>query len=306
MATSWTQVKSKLQRQAKTDNADTLIQLCEDWNTGYHLFNDALARYYTRAQKFCNYETGQYIYQTPIDCVRVLALTAKASTSFEPPVNEVKSEQEWRRLTSVQTISSNYITDYIPLGSDKVAVWPVPSQDFANGFRFIYQPQDHDLAFDDVTSANTGMTVTATNGLTTITATGSAFNSDMAGWWFQLIGVTDNTWYEIVSATGNTLTLKSAFVGNTSSGLSWRVGQLSIIPQAYGDAPMHYALGMYFGSQGSETRAAIHLGTEERPGLFWSMLKKCRIEYSSANESSIITDDSDRTTNAWFIPYIQR
>jgi len=62
---------------------------------------------------------------------------------------------------------------------------------------------------------------------------------------------------------------------------------------------------MYFASQGNDARAAVHLGTERSPGLFWSMLDKCRAEYSSANESSIITDDADRTTNAWFIPYIQ-
>lgn len=281
-----------------------LVQLCEDWNTGYHLFNDALARYYTRAQKFCNYSVGQSIYQTPIDCVRVLGLTAKVSQSYEPPVNMVRSEAEWRRLVSVRTIASNYITDFIPLGNDKIAVFPTPSQNFTGGFRFIYQPQDHDLAFDDVTNVTTGQTVTVTNGLTTITATGAAFNADMKGWWFQLTGVTDNTWYEIVSATNTILTLKSAFVGTSGSGLTWRVGQLSIIPQSYGDAPMHYALGLRFASEGNDARAAVHLGTEERPGLFWSMLNKCRAEYSSANESSVITDDSDRSINAWFIPYI--
>ncbi len=305
MATSWTQIKAKMQRQTRTSNADVLTQLQEDWNTGYHLFNDALARYYTRAQQFANLKQGQYIYQTPVDSVRILVLTAAVTTTFEPPVNEVKSEQEWRRLVSVKTVASSYITDYIVLGSDKIAVFPTPSQNVTNGIRYIYQPQDHDLTSDDVTSVSTGQTVTATAGSATVTATGSAFTADMAGWWFQLTGVTDNTWYEIVSATSTTLTLKSAFAGNTAAALAWRVGQLSIIPQAYSDAPMHYALGMYFAAEGNDVRAAVHLGTAERPGLFWSMLNKCRSEYSSANEASVITDDADRTTNAWFIPYIQ-
>jgi len=173
MANSWTSIKAKMQRQAQTSNADVLVQLSEDWNTGYHLFNDALARYYTRAQQFANLVKGQYIYQTPVDSVRILDLTAAVTTTFEPPVNEVKSEQEWRRLVSVKTIASSYITDYIVLGSDKIAVFPTPSQNVTNGIRFIYQPQDHDLAFDDVTSVTTGQTVTVTNGLTTVTATGS-------------------------------------------------------------------------------------------------------------------------------------
>jgi hypothetical protein len=305
MANTWTDIKTKMQRQARTSNADVLAQLAQDWNTGYHLFNDSLARYYTRQQQFTDLVQGQYIYQTPIDCVRILLMTAQVTPTYEPPVNEVKSEEEWRRIVSVKTVSSSYITDYIMLGNSSFAVFPVPSQNLANGIRFVYQPQDHDLAFDDVTSVTSGKTVTVTNGSTTVTASGSAFNTDMAGWWFQLNGVTDNTRYEIESATTTTLTLKSAFVGTSGSGLGFRVGQLSIIPQAYADAPMHYALGLYFAAEGNDTRAQVHLGSEKNPGLYYQMLSKCQAEYSSANESSIITDDSDRTVNAWFIPYIQ-
>lgn len=306
MANSWTDIKTKLQRQMRSANADILIQAEQDWNTGYHLFNDELARYYTQKQQFTNLIQGQYIYQTPIDNARVLAVTAQVSSTFEPPLNEVKSEAEWRRLVSIKIISSSYITDYRVLGDDKIAVFPTPSQNLTNGLRYIYQPQDHDLAFDDVTSATSGQTISVTNGSPIVTASGSAFTTDMAGWWLQLTGVTDNSWYEVVNATATVLTLKSAFAGNTGSSLAFRVGQLSIIPQSYGDAPLHYALGMYFAAAGNDARAAIHLGDPETsPGLFYQMLERCRATYSSANESSIITDDSDRTVNAWFIPYIQ-
>jgi hypothetical protein len=312
MANSWTMIKQKLGRQMRTANADALLQAYEDWNTGYHLFNDDLARYYTQEQQFCNLVDGQFIYQTPIDCVRVLSITAQVTPSYEPPLTEVKSEAAWRRLVSIKTINGSYLTDYRVMGSDKVAVYPTPSQSLQTGFRFIYQPQDHDLAFDDVSTngygpiAGINQTVTVTNGSPTVTATGSPFTADMAGWWFQLTNVTDNTWYQIASATTSVLTLKSTFAGTSGSTLAFRVGQLSIIPQSYGDAPMHYALGMYFAAEGNDQRAAVHLGDPETsPGLFYQMLERCRAAYSSANESSIITDDSDRTINAWFIPYIQ-
>lgn len=305
MPLTWTSIKTKMQRQARTSNSDVLTQLSEDWNTGYHLFNDKLARYYTREQQFTDLKAGQYIYQTPIDCVRLLGMTAAVTSTYEVPINEVKSELEWRRLVSIKTIASNYITDYIALGSDKYAVWPVPSQNVTKGLRLFYQPQDHDLALDDVTSTSTGFTVTVTNGSQTVTASGSAFNSNMAGWWFQLTGVTDNTWYQILSATNTTLTLKNPFAGVSGSALAFRCGQQSIIPQSYSDAPMHYALGMYFGAEGDEARAQLHLGTEKRPGMFYSMLNDCKTEYSSANEASIITDETDQLTNAWFIPYVQ-
>lgn len=305
MALSWTDIKSKLARQSRTSNSDVATQLQQDWNTGYHLFNDALARYYTREQQFANLVLGQYVYQTPIDSVRILALSAVVTSSYEVPVNEVKSEQEWRRLTSVKIISSSYITDYMVQGSDKIAVFPTPSQNVTAGIRYIYQPQDHDLAFDDVTNVTSGQTVTVSNGSVTVTGTGTPFTADMAGWWFQLTGVTDNSWYQIATATTSVLTLKNPFAGNSGSTLAFRVGQLSIIPQSYADAPMHYALGMYFAAEGNDARAQVHLGTEKEPGLYYSMLESCRAEYSSANEAALITDDSDRTVNAWFIPYIQ-
>lgn len=306
MATTWTDIKAKLARQIRSSNTDVLTQAYQDWNTGYHLFNDELARYYTQEQQFANLAQGQFIYQTPIDSVRVLAITSAVTTTYEPPLNEIKSEAEWRRLVSVKTISSSYVTDYRVLGSDKIAVFPTPSQNVPNGLRYIYQPQDHDLAFDDITSTGTGQTVTVANGSTTVTASGSVFSADQAGWWFQLTGVSDNSWYQIVSATATVLTLKSAFAGTSSSGLSFRVGQLSIIPQSYSDAPLHYALGMFFAATGNDARANIHLGNPETsPGLFYQMLERCRAAYSSTNESSLITDDSDRTINAWFLPYIQ-
>lgn len=306
MAKTWSDISLKLTRQMRTANADQLAQAQDDWNTGYHLFNDDLARYYTQEQQFANLKKGQFIYQTPVDSVRVLAMTVQVSPTYEPPLTEVKSEAEWRRLTSIKTISSSYVENYRVLGDDKVALFPTPSQDVSNGIRFIYQPQDHDLSQIDVTSVTSAATVTVTSGSPTVTATGSAFTADMAGWWFQLTGVTDNTWYQVVSATATTLTLKSAFAGTTGSGLAFRVGQLSIIPQSYTDAPMHYALGMYFYGVGNQARGDLHLGKPENsPGLFYQMLERCRAAYSSANESSVITDDSDRMVNSWFIPYIQ-
>lgn len=305
MAQTWSMTKAKLARQMRTSNADVLVQAYEDWNTGYHLFNDELARYYTQEQQFADLVAGQSIYQTPIDSVRVLEITAAVTSSYEPPLNEAKSEAQWRRLVSVKTISGNYITDYRVLGDDKIQLFPTPSQNVAGGLRYIYQPQDHDLAFDDVTSVTTGQTVTVANGSQTITATGNVFNADMASWWFQLTGVTDQTWYQITGATASTLTLKSAFAGTTGAGLAFRVGQLSIIPQSYVDAPLHYALGMFFAATGNDARAAIHLGDPETsPGLFYQMLERCRATYSSTNESSLITDD-DREFNAWFLPYTQ-
>lgn len=293
-------MQTKAQRLAKDDSASTLTQLQEDMNTGYHMFNAKLSRYFSRKQQFTNLIASQQIYQTPIDCVRVMGMTAIVTQNYQPVLKEIRSEFEWRQITSYP-MESNWPTYYYMIGNDELALWPVPSADVVSGLRFYYQPQDHDLSIEDITSTSTGATVTVSNGSPTVTATTTIFSAEMVGLWFQVTGVTDLSWYEIVEATSTTLTLKSAYVGLSGSGKAFRVGQQSIIPQEYADAPMHYALGNYFSAQGNETRANMHLGSEKSPGMFYNMISDCLEEYSSSNTSSVITDDPVGL-NIWGVP----
>lgn len=293
---TWTSAWTKAQRLTKNNNSDVLVQLKQDMNTGYHLFNQKLARYYTRKQQFTNLVSGQQLYQTPVDSVRVEVVTVLVSNTYQPAVKEIRSEYEWRQITSYP-MSTNWPAYYFVIGNDTISLWPIPSQSIVNGMRFVYQPQDHDLSVDDVTSTSTGQTVTVTNGSVTVTGTGSPFTADMAGLSFQVTGQADLTWYEIISATASTLTLKSAYVATSGSGKSWTVGQTYIIPQEYQDAPMHYALSNYFSAEGSEARSQAHMNT------YNMMVKQCLEDYSSSNESSIITGDDDMGLwNVWLVP----
>ncbi len=293
---TWQENYTKTQRLAKTDNADDLVQIKQDLNTGYHMFNAKLSRYFTRKQQFTDIIDGQSIYQTPVDSVRILGMTVKTAdgSSYQPPIKEIRSEFEWRQIKAPTNYSSSWISYYFVLGNDEIEVWPVPSSDVTNGMRFYYQPQDHDLTVDDVTSTSTGFTVTVANGSTTVTASGSAFNTDMPSLWFQVTDQTDNTWYEIVDSTTTTLTLKSAYVGTSGSSLAWRVGQAWIIPQEYTDAPMHYALANYFSAQGNEARSKFHNDKYE------TMIKECMEDYSSSSEGNVLFGD-DRYFNSWFL-----
>lgn len=296
--TTWTEQQAKAQRLVKSNNADVLTQLKQDMNTGYHMFNARLGRYYSRKQQFASLVANQSIYQTPVDSVKVLTVSVAVNTNYEPTVKEVRSEYEWRNMKSYKTFATNWPSHYFVLGNDSIQFYPTPSQAYTNGIRYIYQPQDHDLTVEDVTSTSTGATVTVTNGSTTVTASSGVLNTDMATLSFQITGRTDNTWYEIVSATTTTLTLKTPYVGTSGSALAWRVGQLSILPGEYADAPMHYALGNFFSAQGNEGRAQYHLGTKDKPGVFYDMMSDCEEQYSSSNESSVITGD-DNYYNVW-------
>lgn len=299
---TWTDSYQKMQRLAKDSNADVLIQLKQDYNTGYHLFNQKLARYYYRKQQFANSKASQSIYQAPIDSVRVMGMTYLVSSGFEPPLTEVIDEQEWRMITAVKNYANNWPTWYKNLGHNLFQIWPTPSQAVTNGIRYWYQMQDHDLSIDDTLSFVLGVTVTVANGSPTVTADAGAtpFTADMAGLSFQVTGQADLTWYAIASATTTTLTLQQSYIGVSSSGKSWRIGQTSIIPQEYQDAPLHYALGNFFSGNSNEARAQYHLGTPDKPGMFWSLVDQCREDYSTSSMSSTYAEE-DYIFNPWFI-----
>lgn len=289
----------KTQRLAKSNNADVLVQLKQDINTGYHMFNAKLARYYSRKQQFTDLIAGQQIYQTPIDCIKVLGMTVQVTSNYQPTVKQVRSEYDWRQIVSWNT-DSNWPAWYFMIGNDELSLWPIPSQTVSNGLRFYYQPQDHDLSLDDIssTSNSSGVTVTVTvaNGSTLVTATSAIFTTQMIGLSFQVNGVTDLSWYEIVDVpTTATLTLKSAYVGISGSGQSWTIGQTMIIPQEYQDAPMHYSLYNFWSAQGNESRAQFH------KAQFDNMIEQCLEDYSSSNESAVITDD-DLYINPYLVP----
>ena len=296
MSLTWTDLQNKAVRLSRDTSANTLTQLQQDMNQGYQMFNAKLSRYWSRKQQFTDIIKGQGIYQTPIDCVRIIGMTVAVTSTYQIPIKEVRSEYEWRQITAYP-YSSNWPAYYFMIGNDELALWPTPSQDVTNGLRYYYQQQDHFLSVSDIVSSSLSpaQTCTVTNGSTTVTSTGSTFTSQLIGLSFQVTGVTDLTWYEIVDVpTSSTLTLKSAFVGTSGSGLSFRIGQLPIIPSEYHDALVNYALYLFFSGKGNENRANQHLG------LFSAAVEDAIQQYSASTEGNVIFDDGS-FINAWFI-----
>jgi len=293
---TWTQLQAKAVRLSRDSTAGTLLQLQEDMNTGYTMFNAKLSRYFSRKQQFTDVIEGQSIYQTPIDCVRIIGMTVSVSDTYKTPVKEIRSEFEWRQITSYP-YSSNWPAFYYMLGNDEFQVWPTASQDVTDGLRFYYQQQDHDLSVEDIVSSSLTpvQTVTMANGSNLVTSTGSTFTPQLTGLQFQLTGVTDTTWYEIVGVpTSSTLTLKSAFVGISGNNLAFRIGQLPIIPGEYHDAIVNYALYLYFAGKGNSNRATLH------QGLYDAAVADAIKQYSSSSEGNVITD-GEAYLNSWFI-----
>lgn len=296
MSLTWTELQRKSVRLSGDVTPSAAEQFKQDLNTGYHLFNNKLARYWSRKQQFANIRAGQGQYQTPIDSIRVIGIVISVSETYQIPVKEVRSEYEWRQITSYP-YNSNWPAFYFVLGNDQIALWPTPSQDVENGMRFYYQQDDYDLSIEDLigSAQTTPVTVTVAKDSPTVTASSAIFTPQMTGLQFQVRGVPNLTWYEIVDVPNSTtLTLKSAFVGQSGTGIDFRIGQMPIFPGQYHDSIINYALYLYFSGKGNETRSQQHLG------LFNSVVEDAIEMYSSSTEGNVITDD-DGYTNSWFL-----
>lgn len=297
---TWTEDQVKAQTLSGDFTASTLTQLKQDMNVGYHRFNAALGRYFSRKQQFTDIVAQQSIYQTPIDCIRVIGMTLNvgSSNTYKVPLKEIRSEFEWRQIKAYP-YSTNWPAYYFMLGNDELEIWPTPSQAVTNGIRFYYQQQDYDLSIEDITntsnSSGNTVTVTVTNGSPTVTASTGIFTANMINLKFQLTGVNNLTWYEITGVpSATTLTLKSAFVGMSGSGMAWRIGQSWIFPDEYSDTPIDYALARFFESRNNAPRAAYH---EKK---YQNSVDDAVQQYSSSTEGNVISD-SDNTMNAWFV-----
>lgn len=293
---TWTDLQNKAVRLSRDTTAGTLAQLQQDMNQGYQLFNAKLSRYFSRKQQFTDVIEGQGIYQTPVDCVRIIGMTVSVSDTYQVPIKEIRSEFEWRQITAYP-YNSNWPAYYFMIGNDEFALWPTPSQDVTNGIRFYYQQQDPFLSVDDIVSGDLSpvQTCTVTNGSATVTSTGSTFTTQLKGLWFQTTGTTNLQWYEIVDVPdSSTLTLKSAFVGLSGSTISFRIGQIPVIPGEYHSNLVDYALWLFFSGKGNENRATLH------KGLFDGAVDQAIEEYSSSTEGNVIFDDGT-FTNAWFL-----
>lgn len=282
---TYTEAYTKAQIISGDTTVQTLTQLKQDINIGYHRFNNALSRYFSRKQQFTDVIEGQSIYQTPIDCIRIIGMTISVSGTYKQPVKEIRSEFEWRQITSYP-YNSNWPAYYYMIGNDEFEVWPTASQNVTNGIRFYYQQQDYDLSIEDITSTSTNATVTVVNGSPTVTASSGIFTPNMATLHFQLTGVNNLTWYDIVDVPDAfTLTLKSAFVGLSGSAQAWRIGQSFIFPDEYGDVPIDYALARFYEVKNNPQRAAYHRAN------YTSAVEDAIERYSSSTEGNVITDD---------------
>lgn len=278
-----------------TNPGATLTQFKQDINIGYHRFDAAIARYFTRKQQFANIVASQQFYQTPVDAIRVMEVSQTITSNYEVPLTQIRGEHEWR-LKNMFTYTTNVPTHYFIYGSNQIGIWPKPSTAVTNGLRFVYQPQDVDMTKDDYTTG----TVTITGGSASVTGTSTVWTSAThKGMSLSVTDGSDGNWYEVDTVTNNTsLTLLTPYAGPSVTAVAYKLGQIFNFPSEYDDVPVDYALSRYFEKKNNPSRAEYHLNKYKE--AVTDALKK----YASSSLSNVITDDEDTQiiSNPWLWP----
>lgn len=124
-------------------------------------------------------------------------------------------------------------------------IYPTPASN-GNVITQVYKIRSTDLTQADYTTG----TIALTNGSTTVTGSGTTFTAAMgtSNYWIQPAAPTgDGNWYQLESFTSTTvLTMVNKYQGATASGMSYTIGQVSILPEQYQDLPIYRALQIYF------------------------------------------------------------
>ena len=204
----------------------------------------------------------QYV-NIPANTERVVSVLVTIGTQQYTPVS-IASREEWNLINQSTSTQSNTPEFYF-VENGRLYFFPTPSSTTSNAVSLTHRIRVSDLSLADYTTGNVS---DVTNGATTVTGSGTTWTSAMAGRWLKITPTStaaasgDNLWYEISSVASTTsLTLTRAYLGVTiSANTAYTIGEVSLLPEAYQDLPLHKALSVYFTSVQPEAgRASAYL-----------------------------------------------
>lgn len=224
----------------------------------------------------------QQDYALPIRCHKVEDISVLVSgIRYSPKI--ITNARQWHNITSQNTVEST-IPIAVYVDRNKMSFFPIPSAD-GNKIRAIFTATEPDLFEEDVT----GGTITVTNGSDVISnGSGTNFLASYVGFKIKL---PDGFWYgvEEVFGTGS-LRIDKLYEGATASGATYRLGQVSIIPEEGQMAPVYYAAMRHFLSIEKPQKAAPY------KALFDEDIEMLKANYGSKVEATLRTGGERQKT----------
>lgn len=239
-----------------------------DINEGCAMFLNRLGRKFNKEYLTANLKADQQYYQFSSEVLRISEGRFLNGSQYYN-ANMVADEQRWNLMNTI-ALTGSYPTDYYIRGFNELGVYPIPKADVPNGVIISYEPQHVDLTQDDFTTGS----VTVSNGAVAITHSGTSFTQNMVGRWLQVTDGTDGKWYRIGAfVSTSVINLENYYEGISGSNRSFRIGEISKIPNAYQDAPVYYAVERFYMTQNDQRTAPMYAGR------FEAKLKSARETY---------------------------
>ncbi len=233
---------------------------------------------------YCASVASQEAYRLPHNYGKLISVYVLNGTTKYVPL-EVPSNDEWARLTAVSSTSS--YPQYFHIFGDYIFFYPLPSgTDW--GVYLKYKKQAREMSADDYTTG----TITATNNSRTITGAGTTFTSAMVG---RFLKAPDGLWYEIATfSTTTSILLAKTYEGTTSTGATYTIGELPLIPDGFQEMLLYKPLEHYFMQKGEETRSAFY------KRLYDEGLKLLKSRFLNYTTSQVIRRSGEfRNPNDW-------
>lgn len=230
-----------------TDSVSTGL-IKRNINNGLKLMKSAAMQYYTRKEVSANLVAGQQFYTFNPDMIRCRNVRVN-NGSMIFPIRTIESENEWNALNVIPNFAVFYPQRWFQRGSNEIGIWPIPSTDVANALIVAYDSRLQDMYIDDTV----GISLTVTNGSTTVTTTGSGsnvFNAQMVGQYFTFTDGTDGQWYKIVGYTDTThITIENYYPNATQTSTNTQMGLVPDIPEEFHMGLQDYAFYRYYKTQ---------------------------------------------------------
>lgn len=245
-------------------------------NLGNQQVETALGSYYTQETRTDTTTASTSSYPLPDRFVRLIALYVTVG-SVQYLARPVYSEDDWRRLQTTTT-TSDYVS-HVFVRRDTYELYPTPSSSSLT-ITMIYESAYKFLSNDDYT---TGSITTLANGGTSVTASGTAFDSTFVGRYFKVDAFP--IWYPIIaSGSATTLTLGKKYQGPAISAgtSSYTVGEFPRTPPATHILGVYYAVMMYYQMRKDTANMGIY------KAMFDEGLAQAKSTYASRYSSNYI------------------
>ena len=244
---TFTSYQNDIPRIINNNSSDNLL-----WAT--EAINDSLryltTKYFFNERSYTTTTVAQQQFYPQPPFVKKLINATELIGSVLWSIKECPTRAYWDAL-NVITFYQDFPSFFFVYNS-QIGVYPIPASS-GNTLTFNYKTRIVDLVQPDVTNATSSQTVTATNGSTTITATGNVFLNWMVNQWIRIpyaatnAASGDNEWYQIASVTSATVALLAApYQGASCAGANFTIGQVPILPEDYQDLPLYRMALIYY------------------------------------------------------------